>query len=101
MRVAGEALSSIYPNEDCDKRADLYQLWKGTSVELSDKGHFVPFLVRNEHMETDLVGECARCDGLVAIDVQYGRAYGSILRIACGEPYTPAERGGYDEDPEV
>jgi hypothetical protein len=52
-------------------------------------------------METDLVGDCLACEGLVAIDVQDGRAYGSILRIACGDPFIPAERGGYDEDFEV
>jgi hypothetical protein len=73
-------------------------LWSTTSKELRDKGHFVPYLTRNPEMETDLVGDCLACEGLVAIDVQDGRAYGSILRIASGGPYTPAPLGDSDED---
>lgn len=101
MRTQGDSPPAIYPNRTCDLRSELYALWSTTSKELRDKGHFVPYLTRNPEMETDLVGDCLACEGLVAIDVQDGRAYGSILRIACGDPYIPAERGGYDEDLEV
>lgn len=101
MRVAGHSAPSIYPGSNVDKRSDLYGLWSATSEKLRSTGHFVPYLTRNPEMETDLVGDCLKCEGLVAIDVQDGRAYGSILRIACGDPFIPAEPGGYDEDLEV
>lgn len=100
MRVKGAPSPSIYPNETADKRSEMYQLWRVVSMKLLKSGHFVPFLVRNEDLETDLVGECERCEGLVAIDVQDGKAYGSILRSSCGEPYTEPERRD-NEDYEV
>lgn len=101
MRTQGESPPAVYPNVTCDVRSDLYAVWTATSTELRAKWHFVPYLTRNPEMETDLAGECLKCGGIVAIDVQYGRAYGSILRIACGDPFIPAEPGGYDEDFEV